>query len=102
MINLSCFLINKETDENSIGVQDLKNEIKKEVLIIRHEDIYSKEFYEANEQGLRPDLRIVISSLSYNDEKEIEYDNERYSIIRTQIKNLDEVILICERKLKDV
>ena len=82
MINLSCFLINKETDENSIGVQDLKNE--------------------ANEQGLRPDLRIVISSLSYNDEKEIEYDNERYSIIRTQIKNLDEVILICERKLKDV
>ena len=51
---------------------------------------------------MKPDLRIVINSLSYDDEKELEYCGIRYSIIRAQHKYLDEVILICERKLKNV
>lgn len=101
MIALSCYLIDKKIISDSIGVPQ-KIEQKKEVLILKHEDVYSKEFYEANQQGNKPSLRIVISSLSYNDENELEYMNKRYSIIRTQNKNLDEIILVCERKINNV
>ena len=101
MVEVSCFLIKKKIVSDSIGVQK-EIEEKKEALIIRHEDIYSKEFYEADITGKKPTLRIVVSSLEFNDEEELEYCGKRYTIIRSQIKDLDEVILICERKLKNV
>lgn len=101
LLDVSCFLIKNKIESDSMGVQR-KIEEKKEVLVSRYEDIYSDEFYKANVAGMKPDLRIVINSLSYDDEKELEYCGIRYSIIRAQHKYLDEVILICERKLKNV
>lgn len=101
MIDLSCFLIKSEIISNDIGVQN-NIENRREVPIIRHEDIYSKEFYNARQQGFKPSLRIVISESSYNDELELEYCGKRYTIIRTQQKDLDEIILVCERKINNV
>lgn len=98
---LSCYLISKKIISDFIGVEK-EIEKKQEVPILRHEDIYSKEFYEANEHGFKPSLRIVISELNYNDESELEYMNIKYTIIRTENRYLDERILICERKIKNV
>lgn len=100
MYAVECKLITKKYEKDEIGVQ---REIEKETLIpiSRIRNIKSAEFYEANIQGLRPSIKFITNILNYNNEDELEYMGERYSIIRTDSYNIDEIILICERKLKD-
>lgn len=98
MRSVSCDLIASSITQNSIGVETI-TETKTTIPIIRIEDVYAKEFYEANERGYRPSLRLRISTMNFNGEEELEYNGVRYSIIRTQ-DLVDELILVCERKVK--
>ena len=101
MRDLSCKLLSTTLNTDSIGVQ--KEILRKiEIPIIKVEDIYSKEFYEANEQGLKPTLRLRISALNYNDESELIYMGKVYTVIRVSEPYIDEIVLICERKIKNV
>lgn len=101
MRDVSCKLLSTQIAEDSIGVQ--KEQVTEvEIPIIKVEDVYANEFYEANEQGFKPSLRLRISALNYNNEQELKYMNTIYSIIRTQEITADELILVCERKLKNV
>lgn len=101
MRDVSCKLLSTQILEDSIGVQ--KDQITEvEIPIIKVEDVYANEFYEANEQGFKPSLRLRISALNYNNEQELMYMNTTYSIIRTQEITADELILVCERKIKNV
>lgn len=101
MIYTSLFLVSTSYNQDSIG-QEIEVTTTKEIPIIKIEDIYSTEFYEANNQGYKPELRVRISALNYNNEQELIYGNITYNVIRTQTPNIDEVVLICERKLKNV
>lgn len=101
MRDVSCKLLSTQIVEDSIGVQT-KQVTEVEIPIIKVEDVYANEFYEANEQGFKPSLRLRISALNYNNERELVYMNTTYSVIRTQEVTADEVILVCERKLKNV
>lgn len=101
MRDVSCKLLSTQITTDSIGVEK-ETVVEKEIPIIKVEDVYSKEFYEANQQGFKPSLRLVISSLNYEDEPELIYMNTQYNIIRKQEKMADELVLICERKLKNV
>ena len=100
MRDVSCKLLSTSIQEDNIGVQkEIINEI--EIPIIKVEDVYASEFYEANEQGFKPSLRLRISTLNYSNQKELIYMGTTYSIIRTQ-EQVDETILVCERKVKNV
>lgn len=101
MRDVSCKLLSTQIIENSIGVQK-EQLIEVEIPLIRVEDIYVNEFYQASERGFKPTLRLRISSLNYNNQSELIYMNKTYSIIRTQEITADELILICERKIKNV
>ena len=101
MRDVSCKLLSTVLVDDEIGVQKEKV-VEKEIPIIKVEDVYSKEFYEANEQGYKPNLRLRISNLCYEDEPELIYKNLTYTIIRTQEITADELILVCERKVKNV
>lgn len=102
MRDVSCKLLSTTTFEtNEIGVQKEKT-TEKEIPIIKVEDVFAQEFYEANEQGYKPNLRLRISNLCYENESELIYKNETYTIIRTQEITADELILVCERKVKNV
>lgn len=101
MRDISCKLLSTQIAEDSIGVQkDQVSEV--EIPIIKVEDVYANEFYESNSQGFKPSLRLRISALNYNNEQELVYMNNIYSVIRTQEITADEIILVCERKLKNV
>ena len=102
MRDVSCKLISIISEANSIGINKPKKIVKKEIPIIRIEDIFANEFYIANEKGHKPSLRLRISALNYSDEEELEYMNKKYSIVRIQEVTADEVILVCERKIKNV
>lgn len=100
MRDVKCTLLSTSIQSNSIGVEkETTTEI--ECPIIKVEDVYANEFYEANEQGFKPTLRLRISTLNYSNQKELIYMGTTYSIIRTQ-EQIDETILICERKVKNV
>ena len=101
MRDVSCKLLSTQIIEDSIGVQK-EEVIELEIPIIKVEDIFANEFYEANEQGYKPSLRLRISNLNYENQRELIYMNKTYNIIRTQEKTADELILVCERKLKNV
>lgn len=101
MRDVSCKLLSTTITTDSIGVQ--KEQITEvEIPIIKVEDVYAKEFYEANEQGYKPSLRLRISNLNYENQPELIYINTTYTIIRTQEITADELILVCERKVKNV
>lgn len=103
MRDIGCKLLSTTSKADDIGVQ--KNAVKTtetEIPILKVEDIYANEYYRANEQGYKPSLRLRISTLNYDNQKELIYMNNKYSIIRTQEVTADELILICERKIKNV
>lgn len=101
MRDISCKLLSTTLIQDSIGVQK-EEVVEVEIPIIKVEDVYANEFYEANGQGYKPTLRLRISSLNYNNQKELKYMNIVYTIIRTQEPTADEMILVCERKIKNV
>lgn len=101
MRDVSCKLLSTTLKTDKIGVQ--KEEISKiEIPLIKVEDVYANEFYKANEQGYKPSLRLRIHSLNYDNQSELIYMNETYSIIRIQEVTTDELILVCERRIKNV
>ena len=100
MRDVSCKLLSTQITTDSIGVE--KEETKKNVIpIIKVEDIYANEFYQGNERGYKPTLRLRISALNYSNQEELIYMNTIYSIIRVQEITADELILVCERKVKN-
>lgn len=108
MHDVSCVLLSKSylKDKNGNILKESGRErfeiIEKEIPIISTEKVWKNEFYKANEQGLRPSIRIKISSLNYNDEEELIYMGKHYTVIRTDGDNDDEVILVCQRRANNV
>lgn len=100
MIDLECTLIQINIEKDEIG-----NEIEKQtemiVPIIQHEDIFASEFYSAGTVGMKPTLKIRISSLNYSNQTRLRYMNEEYEIIRVDKPTIDEISLICERKIRN-
>ena len=97
MYDVSLKLVSKTLVENEIGVQK-EVETLVEIPIIRNEKIYEREFYAANQTGFKPVARFRISTLNYNNEDELIYKGQRYSVVRAE-DDIDETILICERKI---
>lgn len=101
MRDMYCKLISTSKTKNNIGVEKITTDYK-ECPIIKVEDIYANEYYQARQSGFKPSLRLKISRLNYEDEPELIYMNKTYTIIRTQETSVDELVLICERKVKNV
>lgn len=97
MIDLTTKLIQKQFVIDEIGNQKLQ-ESYVEIPIIDVEDVYQSEFYNASQQGLKPTLRLLISDLNYAEEPELIYMGSRYSIIRVDKVNNEEIALVCEKR----
>ena len=100
MISTECKLRTTIHESDGIGVETETIQ-ETTIPIVRIEKVYASEFYRANEQGMRPTIRIVINSLNYNNETELEYAGTIYNIIRID-DDIEELALVCERKLKYV
>lgn len=101
MIYTSCILRKLTINYNDFGAKTADSVTETEIPIIRVEKVRQTEFYRASAEGFQPELRLVISTLNYNDEEEVQYGDIVYSIIRKEI-GIDTMILVCERKIKNV
>lgn len=109
MHDVSCVLLSKSfrKDEYSNILKDKNGReiidiTRKKVPIIDTEKVWKDEFYKANQQGLRPSLRIKLSSLNYEDEENLIYMDKEYTVIRVDGNNDDEVVLVCARRANNV
>ena len=109
MHDVSCVLLSKvyKKDENGNILKDKKgreiSEMKEKLVpIISVERVWKDEFYKANQIGLRPSIRLKLSSLNYNDEEELIYMGKEYTVIRVDGDNADEIVLVCQRRANNV
>lgn len=100
MYDISCKLLSTTFTGTDARGKEVFETIKEEIPILKVENVWIKEFYAAGEKGQKPNLRLKISSLNYNEQEELEYMGKIYSIIRTDISKTDEIILVCERKVR--
>jgi len=86
------YLISQEEIKDSIG-NIIYNESTKKVYAKKNK-VGSKEFYNAVAVGITPTAELQIKVSNYNDEKEVKYNNIRYSIIRTVPINRTDIVLV--------
>lgn len=93
------YLIRQVKGEDEIGntITSSETPIK---CYAKKQSIRTNEFYSAVEVGLTPSCEFVVKRLNYNGEDELEYNDERYQIIRTvDPKNKFDIVLVCVRKI---
>lgn len=90
----------KETitqDEVGNELPTLSNPIK---CYAKKQSVRTNEFYSAVEVGLSPSIEFVIKRLNYNGEELLDWNNERYEVIRTvDPKNKFDIVLVCSKKI---
>ena len=59
--------------------------------------ISRNEFYNASVAGLKPSIVFTIHPYEYNDEEKIKFEDKSYKVIRTYLKNTEEIELTCEK-----
>lgn len=101
MISPECNLRKNIISTDGYGVQR-ENVQETLIPIMKNEEIYSNEWYQANEQGYKLSLRLRISALNYDGQDELEYMGKIYTIVRVTNPNIDELVLLCELKAKNV
>ena len=93
------YLISKVKGEDDIGNITSSSETSKKCYA-KKQSIRSNEFYNAIEVGITPSIEFVIKKLNYSNEEEIEWNNDRYSVIRTiDPKNKFDIVLVCSKKI---
>lgn len=93
------YLISHNKEEDDIGNVISSSETSKKSYA-KKQSVKTSEFYNAVQAGLNPSVELVIKQLNYNGEEELEWNKERYSIIRTiDPKNKFDIVLICSKKI---
>lgn len=93
------YLITPVKIEDDIGNYITSSETKKKCYA-KKQSVKTGEFYNALEIGLTPNCEFVIKRLNYNGESELEWNNERYQIIRTiDPKNKFDIVLVCTKRI---
>jgi SPP1 family predicted phage head-tail adaptor len=88
-------LIGETYTEDEIG-----NQIPVEtetVILCGLKSVSRSEFYNAAVSDLKPERVFMIHPYEYNGEKKVEFEGERYRVIRTYQKDTEEMELIVEK-----
>lgn len=70
---------------------------------VRPRGVYSSEYYNAAQLGLRPSITLEIAHLDdYQGEKVLEYEGREYTVIRVDWSaQRDKISLICEERAEN-
>jgi len=93
-------LISHETSYDEIG-QGIEEPIERNILC-GVKSIGRNEYYAAAQTGLKPAITFVIHCYEYNGEKEVEFEGEKYKVIRTYATDFEEMELVCEKVVGNV
>lgn len=93
------YLVNKTLEEDEIGnITTSSFTLSKRYA--KKQSVRTNEFYSAVESGLTPSIEFVMKRLDYDGQQELNWNNKRYSVIRTvDPKNKFDIVLVCARKI---
>ena len=94
-----AYLVTQTYKEDAIK-QRIPVEGEPKEIFVTEESISRNEFYSAGSNGLRAELVLITPAINYEGEREIIYNDIRYSIYRTyKKKDSDEIELYLGRKV---
>lgn len=72
-------------------------------VFVQPRGVYSSEFYNAAQLGLKPSVTLFIANkMDYSDQKIIEYEGRDYDVIRVDWSaQRDGISLVCEERVKN-
>lgn len=93
------YLVDKTLEEDDIG-NVVTSSFRLTKRYAKRQSVRTNEFYSAVESGLTPSVEFVMKRLDYDGQKELNWNNKRYAVIRTvDPKNKFDIVLICTRKI---
>lgn len=93
------YLIRQVKNMDDIG-NYLSSSETKQKCYAKKQSVKTGEYYSAIEVGLTPNCEFVIKRLNYNGESELEWNDERYQVLRTiDPKNKFDIVLVCSKKI---
>lgn len=77
--------------------------VTEQEVFVQPRGVYSSEFYNAAQLGLKPSLTLVIANIEdYNNQKIIEFHGKDYDVIRVDWSaQRDAISLVCEERVGD-
>jgi len=75
--------------------------VTERVVFVQPRGVYSSEFYNAAQLGLKPSLTLVMTNRAdYDGEKVVEFEGKDYDVIRVDwTAQRDSISLICEERV---
>lgn len=93
MYNEIIYLLSTESTTNEVG--DQIETPKKSMRFAKIKSIGQSEFYQAQAQGLKPEIKFVLADyLDYENQEEVVYNNFRYKVLRTY-RTGNEIEIVC-------
>lgn len=93
------YLINQVETEDEIG-NTITSSFTTTKCYAKKQSLRTNEFYNATMVGITPSCEFVVKRLNYNGQSELEWNNERFEIIRTvDPKNKFDIVLVCAKKI---
>ena len=93
------YLINEVETEDEVG-NTITSSFTTTKCYAKKQSLRTNEFYNATMVGLTPSCEFVVKRLNYNGQNELEWNNERFDIIRTvDPKNKFDIVLVCAKKI---
>ena len=93
------YLIDEVLEEDEIG-NSIASSFTSTKCYAKKQSVKQNEFYNATMVGLTPSCEFVIKRLNYKGQNELEWNNERFEIIRTvDPKNKFDIVLVCSKKI---
>ena len=94
MYNEVIYLLSTTYQTNDVG--DSIETIVKSMRFAKIKSIGQSEFYQAQAQGLKPEIKFVLADyLDYENQEELVYNNFRYKILRTYRTDKNELEITC-------
>lgn len=102
MYNEVIYLASVKSTINEFG--DQIETMETSMRLAKLKSIGQAEFYQAQAQGLKPELKFVLADyLDYDNQEYIVYNNFRYKVLRTfRTGNEIEIVCYCGIRLEDV
>ena len=94
MYNEVIYLLETKNVTNEVG--DQIETFIKSMRFAKLKSIGQSEFYQAQAQGLKPEIKFVLADyLDYDNQEEIIYNNFRYKVLRTFRTEKNELEIVC-------
>lgn len=90
-----CNLITVETELDELGQPVGTNEVSRQVFCSR-KSVSRAEYAAAGQNGLKPDLVLVVDSDEYDDEDTVSYGDKKLHVYRTYLRQDGFTELYCE------